>query len=623
MVALGSLFMRLSIERLENLVKRAWFRDILRLLCCFFFVSFPLRAKEISCPLVDRAPEDRFVPEEVLEDFEENAQPCEAVEGSQQAEANTSLQSDGAQSGRRCLRVDYRFEPRENFGYAEIRCDLPLEHSGKGVGFWFLLDHPDLVLKIRVKDRSGETHQIDVPRGVPGKWCFTAAMLEEKGELAWGGDGNGELDFPCRLGSIVVDRPHGDFRAEGTLLFDRFVLVEKPPQTNRLKITTQDFRLGNIYRPGERIRLTAALRDAAETDQQGEIRWKVFDYANRLLTKGEGDLANTSIAFQVSRPGYYECRIDWIKLDGIAESRQFTCAVLSPEKGPWQSTQPNTLVGMCCHFRRNAYPPEAMELLKRYGIFEFRDEISWSNVETERREYQIPEYGNQFTSQANRMGLNPLLICDYSNQFYADGGFPNDKEAYEAFGRYCGYLASQMRGRVDEFEIWNEWSVGCGMKGKPGSNAPEYYVPLLKEAYRAIKSVDPRITVVGLGGEHSANHFENIRVMFQEGAAESMDAFSVHSYRYPRNPEKSDLFGEIMKVAELASEFDAPERIWVTEIGWPTHLGSRGVAPRVQARYAVRTLAILQSTGVVEKVHWYDFKDDGLERTWLFREFNG
>jgi hypothetical protein len=262
-----------------------------------------------------------------------------------------------------------------------------------------------------------------------------------------------------------------------------------------------------------------------------------------------------------------------------------------------------------------------MELMKRYGVYEFRDEISWSNVETARGEYQIPDYGNQFTAQANEMGMNPLLICDYSNRFYADGGFPNDEEAYQAFGRYCHYLAKQMRGRVDEFEIWNEWSVGCGMRGKPGSNAPEYYVPLLKEAYRQIKTVAPQITVVGLGGEHSANHFENIRVMFQEGAAEFMDAYSVHSYRYPRSPEKSGLFEEIMKVAELGRQYDAPERIWVTEIGWPTHLGSRGVPPRLQAKYAVRTLAILQSTGVVEKVHWYDFKDDGLERTYNENNF--
>jgi hypothetical protein len=159
------------------------------------------------------------------------------------------------------------------------------------------------------------------------------------------------------------------------------------------------------------------------------------------------------------------------------------------------------------------------------------------------------------------------------------------------------------------------------MGGKPGSNAPEPYARLLRETYKAVKAARPEAVIVGIGGEHSAHHFDRIERMMASGAARAMDAYSVHSYRYPRSPEATDLAGEIRKVAEMAATHGAPERLWVTEIGWPTHSGGRGVDERTQARYIVRTLALLQSVRAVKKVHWYDFKNDGLDRAYNENNF--
>jgi len=51
------------------------------------------------------------------------------------------------------------------------------------------------------------------------------------------------------------------------------------------------------------------------------------------------------------------------------------------------------------------------------------------------------------------------------------------------------------------------------------------------------------------------------------------------------------------------------------------HRTAGGSDERAQARHCVRTLVLLQSTGVVEKVHWYDFKDDGLQREYNQHNF--
>jgi hypothetical protein len=109
--------------------------------------------------------------------------------------------------------------------------------------------------------------------------------------------------------------------------------------------------------------------------------------------------------------------------------------------------------------------------------------------------------------------------------------------------------------------------------------------------------------------------------MFRLGGAKAMDRFSVHSYRYPRTPEESDLVGEIKHVSQLAKGLGAPERTWITEIGWPTHTGPRGSDEFKQANMFVRTMALLWGTKVVDRVYWYDFMNDGLKREYNENNF--
>ncbi|MBL8992065.1 MAG: hypothetical protein JNM63_01910, partial [Spirochaetia bacterium] len=81
-------------------------------------------------------------------------------------------------------------------------------------------------------------------------------------------------------------------------------------------------------------------------------------------------------------------------------------------------------------------------------------------------------------------------------------------------------------------------------------------------------------------------------------------------YRYPRSPEDTDLVGEIMNVKSMIAKYGGRQNIWITEIGWPTHQ----IPEQVQGRMAVRTHVLMLSTGVVEKLFWYDFIDDGVNR---------
>jgi len=339
------------------------------------------------------------------------------------------------------------------------------------------------------------------------------------------------------------------------------------------------------------------------------------DFWDGVLAKGD---ASETAAVSLRPPGlgYYVCEIERQQGGDTLERRAFHFGVL-----PRTREKTNRFVGVCTHYRNANYPLESMDLLRRYGLVHFRDEISWSAAEKEKGSLLLPEYGKAFLLKAKKTRRTPLLIFDYGCPWYDAGGYPLSQEAVQAYARYAAFLVEETYPLVPHFEVWNEYTGGCGMTGKTGQQTPESYARMLAATYDLVKERVPRATIVGIGGEHSAHHFERIEAMLRAGAARKTDAVSVHSYRYPRSPEESDLLGEIREVGRLCREWEAPARLWITEIGWPTHLGPRGVDEATQARYAVRTLALLQSERAVERVYWYDFRDDGPRREYNEHNF--
>ena len=562
----------------------------------------------ITCPEVPQALANQFETVRTLSDFNNEAKGWKSILGGQQAKSNTSTEADAGRHRSNALRVDYEFVGKEGLEYVAFGSGDTIDEPGHSLGFWYRFGAQPLTLRMRITDRSGETHQLDLPRPEGEGWNFTAVPLKPQGSK-WGGDGNGRLDYPVRLDSIVADRPKRGYVGEGSLWIDDVALMRPIKQTHKLAIEIENARLGNVYLPGEKVK----LRVAGDGD---EIRWNAKDYFGRTVVEGDSADKQATIEFPLDTIGYHECRIDLVRDGRNADSRQFSCAAF-----PNPRDVKNAFVGMGCHFRRNAYSLECMDLLVRYGFSEFRDEISWSGVERTKGQYEIPEYGAEYVARAKALGLSPLLIFDYSNALYDNAGFPNSDEAIAAYAKYCAFLTRELRDSVHDFEIWNEWSIGCGMRDKPGKNTPEAYARLIQPAFKAIKAANPEATVVGLGGEHSEHHFEQIRGMLESGAAGSMDASSVHCYRYPRTPEESDLVGEIVKVTDMVVANGGPGNAWITEIGWPTHTDARGVDERTQARMFVRTLALMRGLKCVEKVHWYDFKDDGLNRNYNENNF--
>jgi hypothetical protein len=564
----------------------------------------------VECIPADLAAEQLFEIVQPVENFEGTPTNWTAEVGEQQAQATLQGDTWERHEGTASLRVDYNFVGKKDYEYLQVNGAASFAQAGQGFGFWLKTDGTPFALRLRFTDVSGEWHQTELQGSSQPGWQFVAGLLDTPSQ-AWGGDGNRRKDYPCRLAGICLDRPQAGFVGKGSLWIDDAAIVRPVKSLEQpLKVEAQDRRFGNLYAVGDTVTLRAS--GAGE-----RVRWAVADFFGREMAQGEGPAASAEVRFALKQSGWFSCKLELLAGGRVSGVQFFPCAALPGGAEPARSD----FFGVCSHYGQDAYPLETMELLRSYGIDQFRDEVLWTCCEEEKERVVVPRFCRNYLQRAADLKLRPLIIFDYNNRFYDHGGFPNSPVAIGAFARYAVELARQTRGLVNTFEVWNEWVGGCGMSGQSGVHDGEALGRLLKPTYAAVKQAFPGATVVGIGGEYGPKCAENIIGAIRAAGPESMDAWSIHPYRYPRPPEASDLVGEVRDIAAKVASAGAKTKAWITEIGYPTHRTSGGCDEAAQARYCVRTLALLQSMPEVGKVFWYDFKDDGLTREYNEHNF--
>jgi len=275
-------------------------------------------------------------------------------------------------------------------------------------------------------------------------------------------------------------------------------------------------------------------------------------------------------------------------------------------------------VGVCTHFSQDKGILEAnLQSIKNADIGAIRDEVSWSGLEREKGQLIMPERLDRYVRRASAIGLNVLLILDYANRFYDDGDRPRSNEAIEGFCRYAEFVVRHFGKDVRLYEVWNEWDIGIGLPEpyrKGGS--PEDYVKLLKAVYPHIKSVDLNVTIIAgacTSGGVRKGWFEEI---IQLGALDYCDAVSIHSYNYSQKfPERcpeacSAWMTDVQqKLRKYNDGVDVP--FYVTEMGWPTHVGKGGTEPELSGSYLARLYLLARTSPSFRGLWWYDFQDDG------------
>ena len=280
------------------------------------------------------------------------------------------------------------------------------------------------------------------------------------------------------------------------------------------------------------------------------------------------------------------------------------------------------IIGAQTHFAQLKGNAELnLPLIKKAGIVSIRDEIYWDFVENKKGELIIPGNVEKAVNIALKNGLQPLIILDYGNNYYDGGGMPVSDKAQAAFVRYALFVAKHFKGKVRYFEIWNEWNGGMGYRlhqsPPPNFKAdPKAYINLLAKSYTALKHIDSNIIVVGGGVAGCDGPW--IRALLDKGALNYLDMLSIHPYNYNGeiNGTPENLMEWLIDIEVMLKSYSKGKEvpIFLTEIGWPNHIGNLGVTPETTASFLCRLFLLAKATSFVKGIWWYDFQNDGLDQ---------
>ncbi len=274
-----------------------------------------------------------------------------------------------------------------------------------------------------------------------------------------------------------------------------------------------------------------------------------------------------------------------------------TSALAAQDEPPFILMQGHTFMGDTDRHQRS------IDLMKEAGVQMIRDEIMWHTVETQKGKYKIPESSLENIDYTIEQGIEPFIILNYTNEFYDDGFAPRSDEGRTGYAGYCGFMARELKGKVKYFEIWNEPNVDGFWK--PKANA-EDYAKALKAAYTAIKESNPEAVVVA--GATSLIDVDFTKAIFEAGAIDYMDAYSVHPYITPRKPE-GEMYEKIKEVYDMIASYGEAKPLWITETGYPTHI--EGVSEEYQAEMIARVYLLGSTFGWMPVAGWYWFGPDG------------
>jgi hypothetical protein len=250
------------------------------------------------------------------------------------------------------------------------------------------------------------------------------------------------------------------------------------------------------------------------------------------------------------------------------------------------SQQPGIAFESPAHLKRD------LDAIAAAGMKWVRADFFWSAIQGGGK--GTFEWGptDAFVKAANARHLHVLALVAYTPAWARTGATdtypPKDPRDYATFV----HAAARRYGSkgVHAWEIWNEPNLSMFWSPKAD---PVAYTALLKRAYPAIKSADPKAIVV-TGGLSPASDTSADRSpmtflaeLYLHGAKGSFSAAGYHPYSFPYSPMYKAEWNTFYRTPDFHGIMkyfgDGAKAVWGTELGYPTGTSSRAVSEQRQA----------------------------------------
>ncbi|MBA2350202.1 MAG: beta-galactosidase [Solirubrobacterales bacterium] len=268
--------------------------------------------------------------------------------------------------------------------------------------------------------------------------------------------------------------------------------------------------------------------------------------------------------------------------------------------------------------------------MRSIGVRSWRVEFSWDLIEPKPGEFAWAATDRKVLAAA-QAGIDVLGLAVRA-PFWANGSFfdpfvpPKDPEAY---GRFTAALVrrygpdgtlwkenSGVRKRpVRDWEIWNEPNLAVYFRDQPFEKP---YAKLLRAAYKSIKTVDRRSTVVLAGMANFS--WRDLNKLLKKERGLRFDAAAVHPFT-GKPSGMIEITRRNRQVLDRRGRRSKP--LWLTEMTWSSAKGKKtpltkgwettesGQARRLTQAY--QQLARYRKRLKVSNVFWYTWasRDDG------------
>ena len=252
--------------------------------------------------------------------------------------------------------------------------------------------------------------------------------------------------------------------------------------------------------------------------------------------------------------------------------------------------------------------------------------VAWPNLEPERGRWDFARL-DRYVAMAKLTGVDVLLPLGLSPTWAS--ARPNERASYalgnaaeprdiDDWKNYVRTVATRYKGRIQNFEIWNEPNERSFFSG-----TPEKLVELTCEARRVLKSVSPENRLVSPSMVGLGNAPELLGAFLEKVGRNCIDIVGFHFY-VPKGPPEAllPLVARVRAATQKAGVGQLP--LWNTESGWwianegtplakPDPEWLRRISVAQSGAWVARSLILGRSAGL-ERFYWYawDNKEMGL-----------
>ena len=340
--------------------------------------------------------------------------------------------------------------------------------------------------------------------------------------------------------------------AIGLLLLGTVAVFAAPPDVSRM-VTAE--APGTVFLHGE------PLKFKRNNAVPGPVEWTVRNWKGETVRHGAWP-AGSPLSLETLPNGYYQLELaggDGKKFAGV---RSFA-VVPDPAKRPGNPERFFAMdTAQSWLARPDAKNPRqpgkayevVSEVARRAGLQQVRERLSWGGTEPAPGKLDWAQYKVNADLLAARGVTVSGMFHDAPKWAKTNTGkLPGNLLAVYDFTKK---VAEEFKGRMTDWEFWNEEDIGFTSEGAWD------YAAALKAAFLGFKAADPKLPVAIGGYAHSIVP-AYADVVMENGAGDYFDIFNIHSYSPVR-----DFPGILQSVRTHLRRYGVADRpVWFTENG--------------------------------------------------------